>query len=1138
MSIMRSSKLSSTQDLVLHGTWLPDATCLDPSTGCFLLWAERATAAQPARRSGRLAAGPRRRPHPFAVPADQLLESLSLGLSKEEEILAAREAIVWLPPSGGRPVPSPEASTRSGRESVTRSGGETDQASVAAGEPGLWPWLLEGVTLAPGQALPWLLRLTDPALRAPERLGTDLVYWSKAAWLALQLTTAQHFVPGFLPGEDRGSRGRAVWRPIFDAAERQLRQQLTGAMPAVCQALLLRPPRARAGSVANQPPDFSVPHVRLDSFLAASVDALVRGAINPSVDPSSHAVTASAIWRRRRRLADAPAAPLHLRWAAALVSPDPVVRCSAAEAKALSSTLEAWASPGLQPGQADPVRVCFRLDAPEEQGEEEGKEAHWALRFFLQAAAEPSLLVPAAEVWRSRGKVLRYLNRRFEHVQEHLLQGLGQAVRLCPAVAESLREPNPTEARLTTAEAYRFLTGTAPLFEESGFGVLLPAWWTEGPERPRLGLKVRVRSAKGTGDAAPSRLSALDLVQFDWRVALGEDELSSQEFEQLVKLKVPLVRMHGQWVALKPEEMRAAARVWERHVSREASGAGRGESLQSLLPLMIGLGPESEGTGEGMPVTAVEASGWVSSVLAHLQGTAELEPVPLPQGFAGELRPYQERGLAWLAFLTRWGLGACLADDMGLGKTVQAIALLLWQKERAESGAAVDAGSPPAADGGAAQAAAADGASQPGPVLLICPTSVVGNWQREFARFAPALRVLVHHGGSRLRGADLAEEVLHYDVAVSSYALLHRDRDTLQSVAWSGVVLDEAQNIKNPGSQQSQAARQLRAQYRIALTGTPVENHPGDLWSLLDFLNPGLLGPAARFRQRFTVPIQVNADASAAERLRALIRPFLLRRVKTDRAIIADLPDKIEMKVFCSLTREQTTLYEAVARDMMQRIEEAEDPIQRRGLVLATLTRLKQVCNHPAQFLSDGSALGGRSGKLERLTEMLDEALAEGDVSLVFTQFAEMGELLSRHLEDRLGFAVPFLQGKTPRKVREEMVAQFQRPGGAPVFILSLKAGGTGLNLTRANRVFHFDRWWNPAVEEQATDRAHRIGQSRTVHVHKLVTAGTVEEHIEAIIEAKRGLADSLVGSGEAWLTELTTEELRRLVTLGEEAQE
>jgi non-specific serine/threonine protein kinase len=531
-------------------------------------------------------------------------------------------------------------------------------------------------------------------------------------------------------------------------------------------------------------------------------------------------------------------------------------------------------------------------------------------------------------------------------------------------------------------------------------------------------------------------------------------------------------------------------------------------SLAEVLGLAATLDEETA----GLPVLGVEGEGWVADLLAAA-ADERVERVPAPDGFTGTLRPYQERGLAWLSFLDRVGLGGVLADDMGLGKTVQILAL-----------AALDAQSPQ------------DRSPGEGGTLLVCPMSLVGNWQREASRFTPDLRVHVHHGADRARGEEFEQAVAEADLVLTTYAVAARDVEALRDVAWRRVVLDEAQAVKNAATRQAQAVRRLPARQRLAVTGTPVENRLADLWSILDACNPGLLGTAADFTRRFAKPIERYGDEEAAERLRTLTRPFVLRRVKTDRSIIADLPDKLEMEVACTLTREQASLYKAVVDDMLAKVE-ASEGIERRGLVLATMTKLKQVCNHPAQLLRDGTSLSGRSGKLARVEETLEEVLAAGEKALLFTQFAEFGGMLRAHLSARFGREVLFLHGGVAKKERDAMVARFQsgdgRDAAAPaLFVLSLKAGGTGLTLTAANHVLHVDRWWNPAVEDQATDRAFRIGQTKNVQVRKLVCAGTVEERIAAMIKDKRGLAARIVGTGEGWLTELSTEQLRELVTL------
>jgi SNF2 family DNA or RNA helicase len=592
------------------------------------------------------------------------------------------------------------------------------------------------------------------------------------------------------------------------------------------------------------------------------------------------------------------------------------------------------------------------------------------------------------------------------------------------------------------------------------------------------------------------------LVNYKWKLSLGETELTEAEFRALAKLKSPLVQIRGQWVSLDAEQIEAAIKFWEQHQL---------EGEMSLLDAMkLGLGGET--SAGGLPIDGIESDKWLSSWLKKLEQADKLEQLSQPKGLDGQLRPYQLYGYSWLAFLRKWGMGACLADDMGLGKTIQTISLLLHEKGTKKKLSA--------------------------PVLLIAPTSVVTNWEREIGRFAPGLQTYIHRGASRMRGEEMRDAVKGQDVVLTSYPIARLDAESFQSTKWLAVILDEAQNIKNPEAKQTQAIRKINAEFRIALTGTPVENRLSELWSIMHFLNPGYLGAHKSFRENFSLPIERYQDEEAIKQLKQLTAPFILRRVKTDPRVISDLPEKVETKVYCSLTEEQATLYEAVVQDVMKKIEE-EDGIKRRGLVLSMMMQLKQICNHPVQYLHQkrkGSAdvtLDNRSGKLERLGELLEEVLADNDRALIFTQFAEMGEMLAEYLPKAFGAATQFLHGGTSAKMRDQMVNRFQEDEHAPpIFILSLKAGGTGLNLTRANHVFHFDRWWNPAVENQATDRAFRIGQKRNVQVHKFVTTGTLEEMIDDMIESKKGLAQAVVGSGENWLTEMSTDELRRVVAL------
>jgi SNF2 family DNA or RNA helicase len=624
-------------------------------------------------------------------------------------------------------------------------------------------------------------------------------------------------------------------------------------------------------------------------------------------------------------------------------------------------------------------------------------------------------------------------------------------------------------------------------------------------------------------------------VSFRYDLALGDDVLAPEELAELARLKVPLVRVRGQWVELDDRHLKAALKF----LAGKRSGT---MTAAEVLGAAIGTG----GAFGELPLAKVDADGWLDDLLSG-QADERLAPAEAPEGFHGTLRPYQRRGLSWLSFLGKLRVGAVLADDMGLGKTVQLLALLSsggttprtprrdGEGGEADRAAARKDGEASVREDGEDSDASVQDESE-GPTLLICPMSLTGNWQREAERFTPELAVHVHHGADRLAGGELAAALSTADLVITTYQTVVRDLAALSAVRWSRVVCDEAQAIKNHLSQQAKAVSSLPAGSRIALTGTPVENQLSELWSIMQFVNPGMLGGQKEFRDRYAVPIERHGSEEAAQELRRITQPFMLRRLKTDKSIISDLPDKQEMKVWCNLTQEQASLYEATVTDMLSRIEDASQDIARRGLVLATMAKLKQVCNHPAHLLGDGSRLPGRSGKLARLEELGEEIVAEGDKALCFTQYAEFGRMLQPYLAARIGCPVLFLHGGTSKKQRDAMVARFQEADEPVLFLLSLKAGGTGLNLTAANHVIHVDRWWNPAVEDQATDRAFRIGQRRDVQVRKFVCVGTLEEKIDAMIEQKKALAEQIVGTGESWLTNLSTAALREVLTLAPEA--
>ncbi len=878
--------------------------------------------------------------------------------------------------------------------------------------------------------------------------GRSLHFWRAAVLEALALVIRQQVIPAL---ENDGFRYRALWQALPGQPERLT--ELTAQMPPLCRAL------------AETPDTAPVPYKLLETFVGAVVDSTIREAAAHLPPPSTRGAGAA--------------------WWSALTTADPVLRLPMSEGESLFRAWQSWAGQSDAAGNSA-FRIAFRLDAPE------GEDSQiWRLDYLLQATDDPSLIVSASQIWSGRGD--RYLQQRFDQPQERLLRGLAFAGRLFTPILDSLHNTAPAGSTFDTGQAYTFLQEAAPLLQASGFRVLLPRWW--GAKKARLSARAKVSGGKQSGK---SRLTLDTLIHYEYQVMLGGQPIDRAEFMRLAELKQPLVRLRGQWVLLDAAQIEAGLKFFER---------SRGE-----LPLdeALRLGLDSAEASDSIPMETVRADGWLKTLLDTLQKPEKIKTVPPPEDLQAELRPYQQRGYSWLAFLRRYGLGACLADDMGLGKTLQTITLLLDVKGQS---------------------------TQLPPALVVCPTSVVGNWRHEIQRFAPGLKTYTHQGVERLSGKVFVKQLKGVDVVLTSYPLLARDRETLETVEWSTIILDEAQNIKNSTTKQAQAARALQSEHRIALTGTPVENRLTELWSILHFLNPGYLGSEKSFRQRFANPIEKLDDADAAKRLKRLTAPFILRRLKTDPTIISDLPEKMEMKVYTTLTTEQGTLYEAVVKDVMERIENADaegDSMSRRGLVLSLLMQLKQICNHPAQYLKDGSSLEGRSGKLARLTEMLEEVYAADDRALVFTQFAEMGELLRDHLRMMFYDEPLWLHGGTKVKEREDMIRRFQSERGPKVFILSLKAGGVGLNLTRANHVFHFDRWWNPAVENQATDRAFRIGQTRNVQVHKLVCVGTLEENIDEMIESKKALAERIVGADESWLTELDTASLRDMVQLRE----
>lgn len=755
-----------------------------------------------------------------------------------------------------------------------------------------------------------------------------------------------------------------------------------------------------------------------------------------------------------------------------------------------------------------PFYLCFQLQDPAKA------EDAWQLQFQVAPKDDPSLKVSLDAYWRMRPKQQKQLKARLGgEFEQTLLLNLGYAARIYPALWEGLETNRPVGITLPLESAFDFLKESAWVLENAGYKVIVPAWWTpKGRARAKVKLKAKGKSLSGGENKVKSYFSFDRLVEYEYELAIGGEKVTEKEWNQLVSAKSPLVQFRGQWMELDQDKMEQMLAFWQQQQT---------ENPELSLIEFMKLTAASEENDLEVEFDRQDA---LADMLSKLRDKGQLQLVADPTTFEGSLRDYQKRGVSWLQYLEELGLNGCLADDMGLGKTVQVIARLVQERELA---------APQKANKKASQKAI-----RLPPTLLIAPTSVVGNWLREIDKFAPQIKAALHHGGDRASDSKAFKQVCReHDVVITSFALARKDAKLINAVGWHRIVLDEAQNIKNPKAALTKAICKFSAPHRLALTGTPIENRLLDLWSIFNFLNPGYLGTQTQFRRSFELPIQKNSDLRQSATLKKLVEPFILRRVKTDRSIIQDLPDKVEQKLFCNLTKEQASLYEAVVKDVEQQLEAAEG-IGRKGLILATLTKLKQVCNHPRQFLQDNSDFTAvRSHKLARLTEMVEEAMAECDSLLVFTQFTELGAALEKYLRQTCRCNTYYLHGGTARKKRESMISAFQDPETPPsVFVLSLKAGGVGITLTKANHVFHFDRWWNPSVEDQATDRAFRIGQKKNVFVHKFVAIGTLEERIDEMIEDKKKLAGSIVGADESWLTELDNNAFRSLIALNQRA--
>ena len=904
------------------------------------------------------------------------------------------------------------------------------------GTYGIRKRLISAELIPLAEALPVLLGV-DPGEQAGRPMRRSVRVWAAAAAAGVGLVARGRLLPTV------GADDADVWRAgPLDPADLGWLRELAAAFPPTAHALAVpgsRPMRLRS------------PEALIRDLWDAIADLIARS-------PAAPRTTASAAFADAEPTQVADLA----EWLADTTD-------GLAAGARLGLRIEACPTEGREePDGAEGLDAAEGFDGIE--GVDSGAP-RFRLVLQLRSNADPSLIVDAAALWSQPETVLARFGRQAE---TDLLLALRRGAPVWPPLAEALQQASPSAVDLDDDALASLLGPAAEELAGAGIEVLWPS------SLIGAGLELRAVATPAPEKLTEAGFGLASLLDFRWQLTLDGALLDADEVAALAEAKRPLIRLRGRWVILDPALLGRLRRP-----------------PQTRMRMSEALGAVLAGSAEidGETVTVI-AEGPLADLATRVAGIASA-PLPLepPPGLLATLRPYQQRGLAWLAGMCDAGLGGCLADDMGLGKTIQVIALHLHRRD-----------------------------AKAGPTLVVCPASLLGTWEREARRFAPGIPVRRYHGGGR-HLQDLASD----EIVLVTYGVVLRDSARLAEVGWGMVVADEAQHAKNPLSRTARELRAVPATARIALTGTPVENRLSELWSILDWTTPGLLGHLEAFTSRVAVPIERYRDPEATARFASVIRPFLLRRKKTDPGIAPELPRKTETDLFVPLTAEQVTLYEAMVRETMEAVETAEG-IERAGLVFKLLTALKQICNHPAQYLKQPGPLDGRSGKLAAFDELTDLILASGESMLVFTQYTQMATLLQQHLDAR-GIGSLFLHGGVPVRRREEMVVRFQA-GEVPVFLLSLKAGGTGLTLTRATHVLHYDRWWNPAVEDQATDRAYRIGQDHPVQVHRLIAEGTLEDRIAALLETKRELADAVIGSGEGWIAQLSDAELAELVSL------
>ncbi len=1014
--------------------------------------------------------------HPFASTAEELSNEFE---RLEFEADGCKTINLSLPIVDSKPCSSPKL--------------VPDDNFELTSDTSLGTWQLSALYLEP---LPALSFLTSIPQELPQglRLDDSFTYWIEATKLVLDLLARGRFLPGM---SQRNGVFSSFWHPVFsEENDHERLSVLATEMPPICRAL--------TGQQSATPE----PSELLESFMSQTTDSLIRSFLrsfsltNPPEDSDS--LTA--------KTPTSKTITIH-SWLTSLTSNDSVVSAPDYDLLTLESKLKSWSGNFLTPTRKHDLRTCFRLSPPSNQSSEDVNSSLWAIDFIIQSVHDSSQFITAPELWSGNLGFLQNTEHTVEELEQQLLVDLARASYVLPLFKSALLESHPNNLEISVEEAYQFLREAPKLLEPLNVQIILPGWWKNPTSK--FGLHLDVSSAQRPSSAGTKTefLGTYELLDYNWNLALGDKKLSVEEFKKLAAEKNPLVQVDGTWIELQPEKVEATLRFLTQHEQKQ--------KLSVFEALRFGLGIEND--SESYPVVGFNAVGWIEQLINSSNHSVPI--LEQPENFTGSLRPYQSEGFSWLSFLSQTGIGGCLADDMGLGKTIQFLALLVHEHNELAR-IKKDTGTKITHE----------------PTLLVVPMSILDNWEREATRFAPNLTTYIHHGPQRLMDSEFMEKVAKTNIVITTYSLAHRDEALISKVNWRRITLDEAQNIKNTATKQTQAIRRLgRAQLenptrvsvcqRVALTGTPLENHLEELWSIFDFLNPGFLGSVNDFRTKFAIPIERYRNSDVATSLAKIVQPFILRRLKTDSKVIQDLPEKIDIEVFTNLSPEQATLYQQSLDAMLDQVDGATG-MHRKGLVLSTITKLKQICNHPALFLKDNSELGSRSSKLNRLVELLEVIIAEGDRVLIFTQYAQMGHLLKPFLQDRFNQEVLYLHGSLSRKARERLIDRFQTEKGPQIFILSLKAGGFGLNLTQANQVIHYDQWWNPAVQDQATDRAYRIGQKRNVQVRTFICKGTLEEKIHQMLQHKKELANEIVGSSKNFITQLSTDELRELLSL------